>query len=295
MSVLLLTGASQGWANTLVEFDYGARGKVLVDLFTEVTPQSVTTFLGYVNEGRYTDTVIHRTSTIPQLRLIQGGGFNDQLQSITASTSFLREYHLDNSRGTLGSARTSDPTNFSSQWYFNTIDNSAVLAPINNSGFAVFGWVVGPGMSTIDNIYNVPTFNFSGLNPALPTLPVANYTAADYANGVDPRPNLVVLEGISIVNVHPSFQNPFDRFDVNNDGLVSAQDEFALQNFLIVHGPRSVDEIVVGTRYLYLDVNGDGQVSQLDLVPEPSGIALAFVGMAALAALSLRRRRKNSA
>jgi len=277
-------------ANTLVQFDFGSRGVVLVDLFDNVAPNCVDQFLGYVGGGLYTDTIIHRSTQFSNFGLIQGGGFNSQQQNVTQQTNFPNEYHLNNQRGTLGSARLPDPTSFSSQWFFNTTDNSTTLSPPNNGGYAVFGWIVGGGISTIDAIHDLPTFAFT---QPFAELPLDDYSQQDFDNDVSPLGHFAMLNGITIVETHPSFQNPVNPGDVNNDGQVTLQDQLLVQNYLLANGPTNVNAIIVGTSYLYLDVNGDGQISAID-VPEPSAMLLAGIGLAALCHQARRRGSPRS-
>jgi peptidyl-prolyl cis-trans isomerase A (cyclophilin A) len=257
-----------------------------------VAPVSVANFLQYVNAGYYDSSMIHRTTlqTTPTFGVVQGGGYDDQASPIPQFAPIVNEYHLANRRGTLAMARTANPDSATSQWYFNTTDNSTPLAPPNP--FAVFGWAVGTGMSTIDAIAALPTFPYA---PPFGEVPLQNFTQTDFLNGVNPLPHLVLLDSVTVVANHPSFQNPLDPFDVNNDGVATAVDQLLIVNHLVLYGPHAMDASYVGTTYQYLDTNGDGQVSELDLVPEPSTFVLGGGGLAGLLAIWSRRRLKRGA
>ena len=288
-TTMLCVSSSAARGGTLVEMGFGSFGSVYVDLLDSVAPISAANFLQYVNAGRYSATMIHR-SVDPNsvFGVVQGGGFDPQGVSVPQFAPIVLEYHLANARRTLGAARTSFPDSATSQWYFNTTDNSTLFGPSNGGGFAVFGWVVGPGMTTIDAINALPTFAFQS---PFSQLPLDNYTQADFDALVDPVPHAVVLEDVTVITTHPSFQNPIDRFDVNNDGLATPLDLSIIEDHLFTFGSHVMDASYVGEDYLYLDTNGDGQISELDLVPEPSSAALAVLGIVAVLAARWRKRR----
>jgi cyclophilin family peptidyl-prolyl cis-trans isomerase len=293
--VILLGMTSAALAGTLVNMDFGALGSLNVDLFDDVAPATVANFLNYVNAGRYSNTIIHRAldQNVNGIGVVQGGGYDPSFNPIPTFAPIPLEYHLSNSLGTLGAARTAVPNSATSQWFFNSSDNSGTLGPPNGGGYAVFGWIVNPGGPTLGNIDAVPTYNFNAtMGQSFMNLPLQNYTPQDYSNGVDPIGHTVVLNGVSIVRTHPSFQNPINRFDVNNDGLETPFDRLLILNDLANNGPHPANASYVGSTYRYLDTNGDGQVSELDLVPEPSSVTLAACG-AMLLALALRRRRRR--
>ena len=100
----LLAMPQTSWA-TIVEFDTNM-GKFQVNLYDETTPATVENFLKYVNDGRYTNNVIHRS--VPGF-VIQGGGltyeFSTTLGSVEAYPTVNNEPKLANKRGTISMAK----------------------------------------------------------------------------------------------------------------------------------------------------------------------------------------------
>ena len=168
---------------TIVEFQT-VMGTFEVNLYDNATPQTVANFLAYVNGLAYTNSIYHRSA--PGF-VVQGGGFTYNaalpLLDITANAPVVNEPEFSNVRGTIAMAKLGgDPNSATNQWFFNLANNSANLDS-QNSGFTVFGEVVGNGMDVVDAIAALPSYNFGG---ALTSLPLRNYTAADFANNVSP-------------------------------------------------------------------------------------------------------------
>jgi peptidyl-prolyl cis-trans isomerase A (cyclophilin A) len=318
VAVIALLGARSGLAGTLVQMNYANFGSVQIDLFDDLTPATVNNFLtGYVATGRYTDTMIHRVDT--GFGIIQGGGYTTSVAKVdtTADPTISLQYSRANTRGTIAMARTPAPNSATSQWFINTDDNTTTFGQSNGGGFAVFGWVVGPGMSVIDSIAAVPTFAYGDRNSSFQQLPLQNFTQADYNNHVDPLSHLVVLNSVTVVKTHPSFQNPFLATDVNNDGSLKASDVAAVNLDLLKNGFHNLTGPFSGTSYL--DVDGDGKVSPSDslkainavlkapqvsplmepsaspmlVVPEPGSLTLGGLVALALAAYAARVRRQR--
>lgn len=151
-------------------------GKIVLELNAEKAPNSVANFLSYVDEGYYNGTVFHRV--IPGF-MIQGGGFDQQYQQKPTKAPVANEANngLQNVRGTIAMARTSDPHSATSQFFINTVDNRSLdhrgQTP-SGWGYAVFGKVV-EGMDVVDRISDTRT-NQGRLNgyPAadVPVMPV---------------------------------------------------------------------------------------------------------------------------
>jgi cyclophilin family peptidyl-prolyl cis-trans isomerase len=183
---------------TIVEFQT-VMGNFEVNLYDNATPATVANFLAYVNSGDYTNTIYHRTVSG---FIVQGGGFTfdrdlvgvtePPVAGITSRPTVNNEPAFSNVRGTIAMAKLgNDPNSATNQWFFNLSNNSANL-DVQNSGFTVFGEVVGNGMTVVDAIAALPNFPFGG---AFDDLPLRDYVAADFNNNV-----LLQQEHMVIVN-----------------------------------------------------------------------------------------------
>lgn len=191
-----------------------------IALFGQQKPITVANFLNYVDQGRYfkidpsngqlASSFIHRK--IPNF-IIQGGGF---LGTVTSSTNaaltptsvltfppIQNEPGISNTRGTIAMAQFgSDANSATSQWFINLANNTGLDVRTNNAGpYTVFGRVVGSGMTVVDAIAAVPHYNFSGSGGAFSSLPLRNYSQADYnSNKPVTVPNLVSIPGIARIS-----------------------------------------------------------------------------------------------
>lgn len=95
--------------------------------------------------------------------------------------------------------RTADPNSATSEWYFNTRDNSSILGPANDGhGYTVFARVLGTGMTVVDAIAGLPLYNIGGPFNSLPLRDVAQGQTQLYAS------NLVQLQIVREIPVYPS-------------------------------------------------------------------------------------------
>jgi peptidyl-prolyl cis-trans isomerase A (cyclophilin A) len=130
-------------------------GSFQIELFPNVAPLTVANFLNYVNSGRYTNTIFHRS--VPGF-IEQAGGFTSanatfsnvsQFGTVPAGAAVPNEYHFSNVRGTVAMAQFGgDPNSATDQWFVNLTDNSNLDA----GGYTVFGQVLGNGMNVLDAI-----------------------------------------------------------------------------------------------------------------------------------------------
>jgi peptidyl-prolyl cis-trans isomerase A (cyclophilin A) len=181
LSVVALT--PQVSKATVVEFQT-VLGNFEVNLYDNSTPQTVANFLDYVNNGAFTNSIIHRS--VPGF-VVQGGGFVYDLTigTVPENPPVINEPVFANVRGTIAMAKLGgDPNSATSQWFFNLADNTANLDG-QNGGFTAFGEVIGDGMDVVDAIAALPRFNFGG---ALTDLPLR-----DYDNLADPDGNNYVI------------------------------------------------------------------------------------------------------
>ena len=190
-----------GVTGQVVQFDT-VLGQFNVEMLPLAAPNSVTNFLSYVSDHTYDHTLIHRSVALGANNtngIVQGGGYTADLPPVaTAKKSPIAlEYNLANTRGTIAMARTSDLNSATSEWFFNTDDNSTVLGPANGGGYAVFGRVLGTGMTVVDKIAALPIYNAGSPFDTIPLRDIAagqaNITTA----------NLIVVNSVAVVPVFP--------------------------------------------------------------------------------------------
>ena len=181
---------------TIVEFQTSL-GNFQVNLYDETTPASVANFLNYLNNGAYTNSIVHRS--VPGF-VIQGGGFafdgTTPIIDIPANAPVTNEPTYSNLRGTIAMAKIGgNPDSATNQWFFNLADNSASLDP-QNGGFTVFGEVIDSGMDIVDAIAALPRFNF---NAPLNELPLQNFTNDNFNNGDTPdATQYIIVSGVIV-------------------------------------------------------------------------------------------------
>lgn len=140
------------------------QGEIVVELYADKTPITVANFLQYVAAKRYDNTLYHR---VVKDFVVQGGGANTDYTPVTTYPMIKIEADkgLSNVRGTIAMARLAsvNPDTATSQFFFNTVDNSACLDAgkktngCDPNGYAVFGKVIA-GLDTIDKISAVPVY-----------------------------------------------------------------------------------------------------------------------------------------
>jgi peptidyl-prolyl cis-trans isomerase B (cyclophilin B) len=135
-----------------------SQGPILLELYPEKAPKSVSNFLDYVNDGFYNGTIFHR---VISNFMIQGGGFDQNFNRKSTKAPILNEADngLRNTIGTISRARTNDPHSATSQFFINVRQNSSLdfreKTP-RGWGYAVFGRVI-KGMKTVNQIRNQAT------------------------------------------------------------------------------------------------------------------------------------------
>ncbi|HEY0748501.1 MAG TPA: peptidylprolyl isomerase [Steroidobacteraceae bacterium] len=145
-------------------------GNFTIELNAERAPLTVANFLAYVDEGHYTNTLIHRAVAN---FVIQGGGFNADYTPKPAPRTVVNESGngLSNVRGTVGLARTTEPHGGNAQFYVNINDNAALDPNQTRWGYTVFGRVIS-GMEVVDRIGNVATGAHGAIKEETPLKPV---------------------------------------------------------------------------------------------------------------------------
>lgn len=134
------------------------KGNIVLALDPIKAPKTVENFLHYVKSGFYQGTIFHRV--IPGF-MIQGGGFTANFQKKPTDAPVVNEANngLNNLRGTIAMARTSDPNSATSQFFINVADNRFLdySAPTpRGAGYTVFGHVTR-GMGVVDKIAHTQT------------------------------------------------------------------------------------------------------------------------------------------
>ena len=132
-------------------------GDIVIELDAAKAPKTVDNFVQYVKSGHYDGTVFHR---VINNFMIQGGGMTaDMKQKPTRAPIPLESRNgLNNVRGSVAMARTSDPNSATAQFFISVKDNDFLDAASSRDGqgYAVFGKVVS-GMDVVDKIRAVPT------------------------------------------------------------------------------------------------------------------------------------------
>ncbi len=234
-AVLAFTAAPAP-ASTIIEmrFNLGLTSApfdtVFIELFDD-TPATRDNFLNYVNDGDFTDVLMHRL--VPGF-VLQGGGFDLDLNPIPTDPPVVNEFGRSNLRGTIAMAKLGgDPDSATSQFFFNLANNSANLDN-QNGGFTVFARVLGNGMTLIDAFAGLSTINLGGAFTNLPVLPGPS--------GNTP----VFMESVTVTRLRIG--------DTDLDGDIDQDDADLLTATL-----------VGGTDQPQFDVDRNGSVNQADL------------------------------
>lgn len=204
VAVAALVGSVQA---TIVQFQT-SMGDFEVNLFDEITPETVANFLSYVEDGAYTDSFMHRL--VPGF-VIQGGGFvydldEEEFSVVPRRAPVVNEPFLANVRGTIAMAKVGDdPNSATSQWFFNLRDSNDPASPPNldwqNGGFTAFGQVTEEGLAILDTMAALSRVNAGG---PLGELPVRNFTAGDTTEGFTLDENhLVMIHAVVVLDAAP--------------------------------------------------------------------------------------------
>ena len=153
-------------------------GDIVLELNPGAAPKTVKNFLDYVSSGFYEDTIFHR---VIKGFMIKGGGFTADFQRKETNPPIENEANngLNNKRGTIAMARTSDPHSATSQFFINVVDNPALDYRSKTShgwGYCVFGEVI-KGLTVVSEIENTPTTTRNALQD-VPEKPIRILKAA---------------------------------------------------------------------------------------------------------------------
>lgn len=135
-------------------------GEMVIELFPVDAPITVANFLAYVGAGFYSQTLVHR---VDRDFVAQGGGFRSgMIAKVPLYPPIQLEDNstLSNLRYTISMARRSEPHSATSEWFFNTANNSALDGIPGRRGYAVFGWIIS-GRPVLDAINIAPVYRYS--------------------------------------------------------------------------------------------------------------------------------------
>lgn len=200
----------------IVQFETSL-GSFNMELFASAAPITVNNFLNYVDDGDYTDTVIHFSETT-FFGIIQGGTYTVipiPFDPIPTDPPIVNEAGLLHNRGTIATTVNSgNPNSATSGWHINIFDNGDFFP--NNT---VFGEVIGAGIGVINEISLLDVTFLSG--DVIPRLPIINFTG-----GALTTDNFVFVRSITRMPLYPEETREIAvmsyEIDNNNPKLVTA-------------------------------------------------------------------------
>jgi len=153
-------------------------GSFEVELFNSSAPKTVTNFVNLVKSGFYTDLTWHRIEDgfviqIGDPTTKNGGGNRSTWGESSSGTQITFENTpYNNYAGYLAMASTAQKVGGTSQFFINLANNTSL-----DGDYAVFGKVIGNGMSIVDAIGNVQTkpWVVGGMTIDEPVTPVLIY------------------------------------------------------------------------------------------------------------------------
>ena len=162
-SLLLAGTAATAFADNPVVELRTSEGPIVIELYEDKAPKTVSNFVSYVEQGFYDGTIFHR---VIDGFMIQGGGFDTRMQQKKAGAPIENEANngLRNEVGTIAMARTPNPHSATAQFFINVADNEFLnyrSPDMQGWGYAVFGRVI-EGMDVVGKIAKTATGNASG-------------------------------------------------------------------------------------------------------------------------------------
>ena len=140
-------------SNPIVTITMASGDQIKLELYPDVAPNTVKSFISLVNRGFYNGLIFHRV--IPGF-MIQGGDPNGNgtggpgysIKGEFTNNGFVN--NLKHERGVLSMGRTSDPNSAGSQFFIMVANVSSL-----DKQYAAFGKVIS-GMDAVDKIVNSP-------------------------------------------------------------------------------------------------------------------------------------------
>lgn len=139
------TSLEQNRPRVIMETDFGT---IVLELFPDVAPNHVKSFMNLVNSGFYDGLTFHR---VDKGFVIQGGSPDGSLDGHAGFTIPAEFSNLPHLPGTLGMARGDDPNTGSCQFYI-----CLAQLPDLDRKYTIFGQTV-EGMDVVKKIGDVPT------------------------------------------------------------------------------------------------------------------------------------------
>ena len=187
-------------AKTRVRFSTAA-GYINVGLYRN-TPNTKANFMHYVQEGGYDGTVVHR-SINSGIHIIQGGGFTlDRTADTTGTVHTHAQINNEGTNayltGTISMANAGPNTN-TSQWFFNTADNTGAWNP---GDYTTFGGVLdAESQTTLEALVTLPTSGGSAYPLAgqgsHTNVPVRSIEAINERQAFSPREDLITVDRVA--------------------------------------------------------------------------------------------------
>jgi len=237
--------------SSLVQFTTN-RGTFQVELFDQQVGTTVANFLKYVTgttvlvnnqpvPTSYANTIFHRKTVITNdpatndgIAVLQGGGFKftsdasgGHLNHIPTDAAIPLQSGLTNALGTIAMARTDLATSGTSEFFFNTANNTSLDPngqpdsnnPGSGDGYAVFGAVRGSGMNVVNASYAVPDSSHGQFTE----IPLDNYTGTNFPTDTTAA-NYEMVTGVSVIRrATPSDPDKLTfAATSSNTGLVTA-------------------------------------------------------------------------
>jgi len=147
-----------------------SEGKIVLELEGRRAPVTVRNFLELIDSGYFDGTVFHR---VISRFMIQGGGFTADLKPKEPEGFIFNESGngMENMRGTIAMARTSDPHSAKAQFFISVKNNSSLNPQPDRWGYAVFGYVI-EGMDVVDAISKMRTGPGGQFSQDVPVTPI---------------------------------------------------------------------------------------------------------------------------